>query len=111
MKSKKKIIIIGAKDKISPEILENIRSTYGDNVEIEIMTREEYISLGQACLEAAVERERMDIENYLKRMELYDYLPPIEQSEKIKPLVRKKIGKPNNKKLSPQPKSFEKRRR
>lgn len=108
--NKKKIIIVGAKEKISPMIIENIKNKYGD-VEIEFMTREEYMKLGEGFLEIALEEERKRMELYMKRLDDMDYLPPIEQSKPIKQDFPRKTGKINNKRQNPSPKQYNTRRR
>ena len=108
--NKKKIIIVGAKEKISPTMLENIQNKYGD-VEIEFMTKEEYKKLGEGLLEAAMEEERKTIELYLKRLDDMDYLPPIEQSKPIKQNFPRKTGKVHNKPLSSALKQYNYQRR
>lgn len=109
---KKKIIIIGHKEMVSPNMIENIHKRFGEDCEIELMTKEEYQSLYAGFVELALEKEQEVFELCLRRMDLQDYLPAeLSVAESPKPDFPKKIGKANNKKLSPQQKQFEKRRR
>ena len=109
MENKKKIIIIGAKEKISPQMLNNLQNHF--DCEIEIMSAEEYMASGQTFLEALMEKEREMIEIFLRRMEAADYLPALVKNEEIKPFFPKKTGKVNNKKLAHPIKLFQHRRR
>ena len=99
--NKKKIIVVGAKEKVSPEILDNLKEHY--NCEIEIVSREEFkAKYMEEFLNVVLEQEKQEIELCFKRMNL-DYLPlEIGHSEREKPYCPKKTGKVNNKKLSSQ---------
>ena len=98
---KKKIIIVGPKENVSPRILENIREHF--DCAIEILSQEEYEKTHLAeFVEIAMKKEQKKIEEELKRLELMDYLPSaLPEDEKIKQEFPKKTGKVNNKKLSP----------
>lgn len=108
---KKKIIIVGAKDKVSPEMLANIQEHF--DCEIEILSKEEYEKMYPAeFVENLMQKEREKIEYELKRLELTDYLPSsLIEDEKIKPEFPKIIGKVNNKKLSAPQKQYNNRKR
>jgi len=108
---KKKIIIIGSPEKVSPEMLDNLNKKY--NCEIVIVSREEYKEKYlKDFLEDVIERERADIELCIKRMELMDYLPStLSVDESPKPDFPRKIGKVNNKKLSAPQKQYNSRKR
>ena len=108
---KKKIIIVGAKDKVSPEMLANIQEHF--DCEIEILSQEEYEKTHLAeFAEIAMKKELEKIEEELKRLELMDCSPlSLIEDEKIKPEFPKTMGKVNNKKLSPLQKQHYKQRK
>lgn len=108
---KKKIIIIGEKEKISPRMLENIREHYGDIV-IELMSREEFANSGlNDMTDPAITLERL-YEIHQPEIPPLEILDPTWTDKDLHaPHNPKKSGKVNNKSLAPAQKQYYKQKR